>query len=858
MPSVPACDEDLVRRLPLPLAQLYRRAHNARAPLERHQAAFYLWEAAVKLLGATAIVAYADLNAPDPDCTERLKNLARPALGHWWEFVRCLVPVLAKTGDARYRELNDLLLGRARSDLAAAAGLDAALREKVEEKAGAGSVRPRDLFDRLVRYRNDEVGHGALGMARNAYYERMGDLLLGGVAELLGRIDVLAGRRLLYVSEVRRGPSGAWVVGLYELVGETVRRIDGGRLDSAGVQDLLPNRLYVLHAGEGAAFRDLRSLHPLLIYDEDTRKVYFLNAQRGGQRTEYLDYVDNTVLDRDDLAEALRDMMGRVLGAPAEALPQEARPETIPDERRGDGPPVEAATDRRADAAPGTPEPAPDPVAGLRIALLYKRNAQPDEHVLGFLEKELSGRGARVFVDRHLAVGVEWAKELERRVREADAVIPLLSAAAAESEMLAYELQIAHDEAEKRRGKPRILPVRVRHDGTLPRELADILDRLQYFLWKGPEDDARLLRDILASLDSPSAIKKAPPPTGVLPLDSPYYVVRPTDAEFQAAVARRDSVVLIRGARQMGKTSLLARGLHRARASGARVVLMDLQKLNAADFANVETFFRTLGDWLADELDLPVSLAEVWQERRGPSVNFERFVRREVLARLPSPLAPGGRGAGGEGALVWAIDEADRLFPYAFGSEVFGLFRSWHNARVLDPASSWSQLTLAIAYATEAHLFITDMNQSPFNIGTLLSLEDFNRAQVAELNAQYGGPLRGEAEVEAFHGLVGGHPYLTNRGLYHMVHRNLSLAAFQAQADRDDGIFGDHLRRILVVLARDPALADVVRGVLNGKPCPTPESFYRLRSAGLMAGDSARDVRLRCRLYALYLGRHLM
>ena len=46
-------DETLVQRLPLPLAQLYRRAHNAKSPLERHHAAYYLWEAALKLLGST-------------------------------------------------------------------------------------------------------------------------------------------------------------------------------------------------------------------------------------------------------------------------------------------------------------------------------------------------------------------------------------------------------------------------------------------------------------------------------------------------------------------------------------------------------------------------------------------------------------------------------------------------------------------------------------------------------------------------------------------------------------------------------------------------------------------------------------
>ena len=76
-------------------------------------------------------------------------------------------------------------------------------------------------------------------------------------------------------------------------------------------------------------------------------------------------------------------------------------------------------------------------------------------------------------------------------------------------------------------------------------------------------------------------------------------------------------------------------------------------------------------------------------------------------------------------------------------------------------------------------------------------------------------------------------------------------------ADRDEGPLGDHLRRILVLPARDLALTDVVRGVLRGGSCPTAESFYRLRSAGVMAGESARNVRPRCHLYDAYLMRHL-
>ena len=95
-------DDDLARRLPLPLAQLYRRAHNAKTDLDRHNAAYCLWEAALKLLGSAAIVAYAERGEPAPELRERLENLARPALGHWWEFVRLLLPPLADAGDAGF------------------------------------------------------------------------------------------------------------------------------------------------------------------------------------------------------------------------------------------------------------------------------------------------------------------------------------------------------------------------------------------------------------------------------------------------------------------------------------------------------------------------------------------------------------------------------------------------------------------------------------------------------------------------------------------------------------------------------------------------------------------------------------
>lgn len=334
------------------------------------------------------------------------------------------------------------------------------------------------------------------------------------------------------------------------------------------------------------------------------------------------------------------------------------------------------------------------------------------------------------------------------------------------------------------------------------------------------------------------------PVGGAVPLSSKFYITRPTDADFQSAIARRDSIVLVKGARQVGKTSLLARGLQYARETGAKVVLTDFQSLNAESLESIEKLFLTLAGLMADQLELEVFPDEVWHAKLSPSINFERYLRREVLTKLAAPV-------------VWGIDEVDQLFTCPFGSEVFGLFRSWHNKRALDPQGPWHRLTLAIAYATEAHLFITNLNQSPFNVGTRLQLEDFTLEQVGELNRRYDTPLRDAAELARFYQLVGGHPYLVRRGLYEMAAHGVALATLEIQGDHEEGPYGDHLHRLLLALT-DTTLREDVRAILRGQTAPSADSFYRLRSAGLMVGETPQEIRPRCQLYATYLEKHLL
>lgn len=333
------------------------------------------------------------------------------------------------------------------------------------------------------------------------------------------------------------------------------------------------------------------------------------------------------------------------------------------------------------------------------------------------------------------------------------------------------------------------------------------------------------------------------PPGGALPLHSTLYISRSSDDEFCHAIARHDSIVLVKGARQMGKTSLLARGLEAARMVGAQILLIDFQHFGPAAFGTAAKLLLAMAELISYQIELRSPPHENWNDLLSPSSNFERFLKRGVLAQ-------------DESYFVLALDEVDRVFDHDYASEIFGLFRSWHNLRALDPNGPWCRLTIAIAYATEAHLFITDLNQSPFNVGTRLTLEDFSEEQLADLNGRYGGPLT-KNEIRRFHHLVGGHPYLAQKGLYEMYQHKTDLATLEQKADHDDGPFGDHLNRLLISLQQDQNLLQELRDFLLAGSSLSNGAFYRFRSAGIISGQTADEARPRCDLYARYLKKHL-
>jgi hypothetical protein len=150
---------------------------------------------------------------------------------------------------------------------------------------------------------------------------------------------------------------------------------------------------------------------------------------------------------------------------------------------------------------------------------------------------------------------------------------------------------------------------------------------------------------------------------------------------------------------------------------------------------------------------------------------------------------------------------------------------------------------------------IEDLNQSPFNVGRVLELDDFTAEQVNDLNQRYGSQL-GLSDEKRLMNLLNGHPYLVRRALYLIANGRLSATELFATATEDRGSFGDHLRNHLFRLHRKKELVVGLRNVISYGTSNDPQVFFALRGAGLVR-ERGDIVVPRCQLYADYFRERL-
>lgn len=518
------------------------------------------------------------------------------------------------------------------------------------------------------------------------------------------------------------------------------------------------------------------------------------------------------------------------------------------------------------------------------VFIAYKRGVDPDQELANYLHGLLTNRGHDAFIDEGLRAGEDWLERIDRQIKASDVLIALLSQESADSEMVQAEVRRAYEHRRKQ-GHPRTLPVRIAYEGPLPYSIDFFLNPLHYLIWREEGDPAaeneRVGREILTAIEEgrlperkpiqrragageelvlsedgravldadggadeihpplpefdPRFIEKLPAPGGAVRLRDELYVERDADGRLRREVVKRGSTTTIRAARQTGKSSLLVRGVHHARECDAKVVCLDLQRVDQDHLETADAFLRYLAEFIVRKLRLDVGVERQWRGSLGPQDKLTCLIEDYVLGE-------------GRDSVVLAIDEADRLLQTGFHKDFFALVRSWHNSRAFD--ERWDRLNIVLVISTEPYLLIPDVTQSPFNVGLTLYLEDFDAEQVRDLNRRHGSPVR-EADFPEFMALFGGHPYLTRKALYTLVTRRMAWGDLVREAAKDHGPFGDHLRHHHWLLRDEPELRAALRQVIRADRCKDDMTFFRLLRAGLVKG-SGEVCRCRCELYRVY------
>jgi hypothetical protein len=331
-------------------------------------------------------------------------------------------------------------------------------------------------------------------------------------------------------------------------------------------------------------------------------------------------------------------------------------------------------------------------------------------------------------------------------------------------------------------------------------------------------------------------------PEGTIDPQSAFYVVRSSDEVALNAIQRQGVTITIKGPHQMGKSSLLIRMLEKAVKKGKRAVFLDFQMIERETLTAADKFYRRFCDWVTDELEMENRVDDFWDTQLGNNQCCTRYFSRYLLKEVGGPL-------------VLAMDEVNTLFDTVFRSDFFSMLRTWHTARANINTPIWKQLDLALAMSSEPYLLIDSINQSPFNVGEVINLEDFTPSQVADLNLRYGSPLD-QSEEKRLVELLNGHPYLTKRALYLISAKAITIVDLFTKATEERGPFGDHLRYHLFRIHNKEPLIKGLLEVLQSSTCNDDDIFFRLRGAGLVQ-RSGYKVIMRNPLYAHYFKEHL-
>ncbi|MEM6753022.1 MAG: AAA-like domain-containing protein [Cyanobacteria bacterium P01_C01_bin.38] len=304
----------------------------------------------------------------------------------------------------------------------------------------------------------------------------------------------------------------------------------------------------------------------------------------------------------------------------------------------------------------------------------------------------------------------------------------------------------------------------------------------------------------------------------------------------------------IKGARQIGKSSLLNQILDCAQTKNYATVTVDFQEVESAIFGDLDKFLQWFCASISYQLGLESQLEEYWESEIGSKVSCRIYLESYLLRQLDRPL-------------VLAINELNRLFEYPdLTRDFLSMLRFWHEQSKSE--ALWQKLRLILVHSTDIYVPL-HLSQSPFNVGLSLQLPLFDLGQTAELATRYGLDFKQDEDnanlLAKLYYLINGHPFLTSLAFYHLQTERISLKELIVTAPTPEGIFHNHLLSLLVTLQSDINLVAAFQKVIA-----TPEDTFvdaivahKLESLGLVEFNKGL-VKPICELYRLYFQQQLV
>lgn len=481
----------------------------------------------------------------------------------------------------------------------------------------------------------------------------------------------------------------------------------------------------------------------------------------------------------------------------------------------------------------------------------------------------LCQHGLDLWNDKKIKAGQQWQSEIEQALKKAKIAILLVSPGFLKSEFIrTCELPKLLKQSEARGLIILWIPIEaslVSHTeinkyqalsnpeqplGNLTRAKADkvlkeIGDQLAEIL-KRVSDQPSHTAINASTIDSrPSAATTSESPEIVQFRGAPYLVRAKEEMRCMALIERPGNLLRIRSPEKMGKSSLVARIMDRAKDKGYRTAIVNLRDefpLSIIRDSDNTEILNTLCSLIWEQVHgtSETDFRDLWKPSVTAIRNYFNFLGSQVLPASDRPL-------------VLAIDNLDSVFSSPHISDLLGLLRGCYEKA--NSLGEFQKLRQVIIYSQEAY-GIQNIDQSPLNIGEPIELGEFTKEEIHALARASGHHDWTDEKSELLMQIVGGHPFLVQQALSAIgPPTGLTLGALiQESYAGDGGPFSQHLYEHLLKLEKNPQIYDAMKQVISSETetrLATKEGF-QLLGMGLVREVSSSRFRIRCNLYQTY------